>query len=50
MKRILSTWTLLGKAIDGPLTGEELETVQHRNEFWFAWASFFPDAPVFEAS
>jgi hypothetical protein len=41
-----STWTLLGVAIDGPLKGEQLSTVTHRNEFWFAWAAFFPDAPV----
>jgi len=42
-----SIWTLLGRAVDGPLSGEQLQTVQHRNDFWFAWASFFPDAPVF---
>lgn len=42
-----TTWTLLGKAIEGPLEGEQLEVVQHRNEFWFAWAGFFPDAPVY---
>lgn len=45
-----STWNLLGQAIDGPLQGEQLETVDHRNEFWFAWASFFPDGEVYEAS
>ncbi len=42
-----TTWSLLGQAIDGPLMGEQLQTVLHRNEFWFAWASFFPDAPVY---
>jgi len=42
-----STWTLLGRAIDGPLSGEQLQTVTHRNEFWFAWSAFFPDAPVY---
>jgi len=42
-----STWNLLGQAIDGPLQGELLETVNHRNEFWFAWASFFPDGEVY---
>lgn len=42
-----STWTLLGRAVDGPLAGTQLETVTHRNEFWFAWARFFPDAPVY---
>ncbi|MGI9611526.1 MAG: DUF3179 domain-containing protein [Acidimicrobiales bacterium] len=42
-----STWTLLGVAVDGPLAGEQLETVTHRNEFWFAWAAFFPEAAVY---
>ncbi len=41
-----STWTVLGVATDGPLAGEQLTTLTHRNEFWFAWASFFPDAEV----
>ena len=41
-----STWSLLGVAIDGPLAGERLVGVTHRNEFWFAWAAFFPDAAV----
>ncbi|MEM9565278.1 MAG: DUF3179 domain-containing protein [Actinomycetota bacterium] len=44
-----STWTLLGLAVDGPLAGTQLDTVPHRNEFWFAWASFFPDALVYES-
>lgn len=41
-----TTWTILGKAIAGELEGEELELVTHRNEFWFAWQAFFPDAEV----
>ncbi|MCQ3804892.1 MAG: DUF3179 domain-containing protein [bacterium] len=36
-----STWNLLGEAIDGPLTGTQLEFAPHRNEFWFAWFAFF---------
>ncbi len=43
-----TTWTLLGLAIDGPLEGTQLDPIPHRNEFWFAWASFFPDAPVYD--
>ncbi|MDH3518013.1 MAG: DUF3179 domain-containing protein, partial [Acidimicrobiia bacterium] len=43
-----STWTLLGEAIDGPLEGSRLELAPHRNEFWFAWQAFFPDALVWE--
>ncbi len=42
-----TTWNLLGQAVDGPLAGSQLTTLPHRNEFWFAWASFFPDAPVY---
>ncbi len=33
-------WTLLGKAIAGPLQGAHLELVPHTNEFWFAWQAF----------
>ncbi len=43
-----TTWTLLGVAVDGPLTGSRLQIASHRNEFWFAWQGFFPDAPVWE--
>lgn len=39
-------WTILGKAVDGELEGAELELIPHRNEFWFAWQAFFPDALV----
>ena len=43
-----SRWTLLGLAVEGPLTGTRLETVPHRNEFWFARTAFFQDDEVFE--
>ncbi len=42
-----TTWSLLGVAIDGPLSGAELEPVIHQNEFWFAWAAFNQGAPVY---
>lgn len=44
-----TTWTILGKAVDGELAGTELSVVSHRNEFWFAWQAFFPDAAVWES-
>lgn len=44
-----TTWSLLGVGLDGPLAGTQLELVPHRNEFWFAWQAFFPDAPVWVA-
>ncbi|MEM7339302.1 MAG: DUF3179 domain-containing protein [Actinomycetota bacterium] len=45
-----TTWTLLGVAVDGPLAGSQLAPATHRNEFWFAWAAFFPDAEVYEGA
>lgn len=40
-----STWSIAGIAIDGELAGSQLESLQHRNEFWFAWQAFFgPDS------
>ena len=41
-----STWTLLGRAIDGPLAGTQLERLPHTNSFWFAWSAFHPDGTV----
>ena len=41
-----STWSILGKATSGPLAGESMELLPHRNEFWFAWQAFFPEADV----
>lgn len=40
-----STWTIVGRAIAGPLEGTQLGSIEHRNEFWFAWQAFFgPDS------
>jgi hypothetical protein len=41
-----SIWTLLGKAVEGPLAGEELEAVDAHDSFWFDWAAFHPDTEV----
>jgi hypothetical protein len=38
-----STWNIMGRALTGPLAGVRLNTVQHGNHFWFAWAVFKPD-------
>jgi hypothetical protein len=42
-----SEWDLNGTALTGPLTGTQLDPVVHGNEFWFAWAAFNPDGPVY---
>jgi len=41
-----TTWSILGAATEGELQGQSLELLPHRNEFWFAWQAFFPDAEV----
>ena len=37
-----STWTIVGRAVEGPLAGESLEAVPHLDTFWFAWAAYRP--------
>ncbi|MEM9609552.1 MAG: DUF3179 domain-containing protein [Actinomycetota bacterium] len=43
-----TTWDVLGIAQSGELAGERLEPLTHRNDFWFSWQAFFPDADFFE--
>jgi hypothetical protein len=43
-----STWTLLGHAVKGPLTGRRLAAVPHLDAFWFAWAAFHPETSLYE--
>jgi hypothetical protein len=43
-----STWSLAGRAVSGPLAGEELPEVNHVDTFWFAWSSHNPDTAIFE--
>ena len=44
-----STWTLLGRAVKGPLAGRRLDPIPHVDAFWFAWAAFNPGTSVYEA-
>ena len=41
-----STWNVLGQAVDGPLSGEELEAAPHLDTFWFAWATYRPGTVI----
>ena len=45
-----STWSLLGKAVGGPLEGERLEPVVHANNFWFSWAVFKPNTIIYRGT
>ena len=37
-----STWSLLGRALDGPLSGTQLQPIEHLDTFWFAAAAYDP--------
>jgi hypothetical protein len=41
-----SSWTILGEAVAGPLTGSRLTPVDHIDTFWFAWAAFHPTTRI----
>ena len=41
-----TTWTLLGDAVDGPLTGASLDPVPLDDTFWFVWFAFRPATDV----
>ncbi len=42
-----SEWDVLGRAVDGPLAGEQLTPVVTINHFWFSWAAFRPETRVY---
>jgi len=41
-----STWDILGRALEGPLEGNQLQAIPHHDTFWFAWAAFVPDGSL----
>lgn len=43
-----TVWNILGRGVEGPLAGEQLEELLHFDHFWFAWAAFFPGTTVYE--
>ncbi|MDJ0753063.1 MAG: DUF3179 domain-containing protein [Ardenticatenaceae bacterium] len=42
-----STWDISGQAVDGELSGTQLEPIIHANHFWFSWAAFKPDTIIY---
>lgn len=42
-----SKWSILGKAIEGPLKGSQLTPLIHADVLWFPWAAFNPDTILF---
>jgi hypothetical protein len=45
-----STWTVTGRAIDGPLEGTQLDRIAHGDYFAFSWFAFRPEAALYTSS
>ena len=41
-----SIWNILGQAMEGPPSGQQLKPIFHTNIYWFAIAEFRPDAMI----
>jgi hypothetical protein len=41
-----STFDLRGRALDGPLEGQQLDAIPHDDTFWFVWVAFRPDTEL----
>lgn len=42
-----TVWEITGKAVQGPLSGKQLQPIVHGNHFWFSWAVFRPHTRVY---
>ena len=38
-----SVWNIFGRAVSGPLKGQQLNGADAFDTFWFDWAAFHPD-------
>jgi len=45
-KATRSTWDFLGRAVDGPLEGKQLESIEHGVYYAFAVLAFYPNAEL----
>jgi hypothetical protein len=43
-----SVWSILGRAVSGPLEGEQLVPELAIDSFWFDWAAFHPETRIWE--
>jgi hypothetical protein len=41
-----TTWDIFGRGVRGTLAGERLESVDHVDTFWFAWAAYQSDTRI----
>ena len=43
-----SLWNMAGQAVDGPLSGSQLEQIPAYNSMWFAWHTYWPQTSIWE--
>ena len=43
-----SIWNILGRAVAGPLSSEQLTEIVSVNHFWFSWAAFKPETRIYQ--
>ena len=43
-----TTWDLIGRAVDGPLQGEQLRLLPAYYSMWFAWSTYWPESTVWQ--
>jgi hypothetical protein len=39
-------WDMLGIAVSGPLTGEQLQQLPAYNAMYFAWSAYWPETSL----
>jgi hypothetical protein len=44
-----SEWNIVGRAIDGELSGAQLDPIVQGDHFWFSWAAFKPDTEIYQS-
>jgi hypothetical protein len=45
-----SVWNILGQAVEGQLSRQQLRPIPHTNVFWFAIAAFRPDVTIYQGT
>lgn len=45
-----SIWDFTGRAVQGPMTGNQLVPIRHLDTYWYAWAAFYPGTSLFPAA
>jgi len=44
-----SEWDFVGRAVRGPLAGQQLDRIEVLRDYWFDWRSYHPDTAIYSA-